>query len=56
MQKNHNTEKMAFKVAQIKFLAMHITNQKLSFDIFTVKARTHRDEFRARYSPTFNAS
>ncbi len=21
-----------------------------------VKARTHRDEFRARYSPTFNAS
>ncbi len=25
-----------FKVVQIKFLAMHITNQKLSFDIFTV--------------------
>ncbi len=22
----------------------------------TVKARTHRDKFRARYSPTFNAS
>ncbi len=22
----------------------------------SVKARTHRDEFRARYSPTFNAS
>ncbi len=37
MQKNHNTEKMAFKVVQIKFLAMHITNQKLSFDIFTVR-------------------
>ncbi len=24
-----------FKVVQMKFLAMHITNQKLSFDIFT---------------------
>ncbi len=30
------TEKIAFKVVQMKFLAMHITNQKLSFDIFTV--------------------
>ncbi len=27
---------MAFKVVQIKFLTMHITNTKLSFDIFTV--------------------
>ncbi len=27
---------IAFKVFQIKFLAMHITNQKLCFDIFTV--------------------
>ncbi len=27
----------AKKMAQIKFLAMHITNQKLSFDIFTVQ-------------------
>ncbi len=35
MQKNLNTEKIAFKVVQIKFLAMHIINQKLSFDIFT---------------------
>ncbi len=26
---------MAFKVVLIKFLAMHITNQKLRFDIFT---------------------
>ncbi len=34
--KNQNIEKIAFKVVQIKFLAMHITNQKLSFDIFTV--------------------
>ncbi len=25
-----------FKVVQIKFLAMHITNQKLSLDIFMV--------------------
>ncbi len=36
MQKNLNIEKIIFKVVQIKFLAMHITNQKLSFDIFTV--------------------
>ncbi len=36
VQKNQNIEKIAFKVVQIKFLAMHITNQKSSFDIFTV--------------------
>ncbi len=35
VQKNLNIEKIAFKVVQMKFLAMHITNQK-SFDIFTV--------------------
>ncbi len=34
--KNLNIEKIAFKVVQMKFLAMHITNQKLSLDIFTV--------------------
>ncbi len=37
MQKNLNSEKIIFKVVQMKFLAMHITNQKLSFDIFTVQ-------------------
>ncbi len=36
MQKNLNIEKMAFNVVQMKLLAMHITNQKLSFYIFTV--------------------
>ncbi len=36
VQKNLNIEKIAFKFVQMKFLAMHITNQKLSFDIFTV--------------------
>ncbi len=36
MQKNRNIEKIAFKVVQIKFLAMHITNQKLRFYMFTV--------------------
>ncbi len=35
-QKNLNIEKIIFKVVQMKFLAMHITNQKLSFDIFKV--------------------
>ncbi len=29
-------EKMVFKVVQMKFLAMHFTNQKLRFDIFMV--------------------
>ncbi len=42
VQKNLNTlrnkdEKIAFKVVQTKFLAMHITNQKLSFNIFMVR-------------------
>ncbi len=36
VQKNQNIEKIAFKVVQIKSLAMHITNQKLSFNIFKV--------------------
>ncbi len=36
LEKNLNIEKIIFKVVQMKFLAMHITNQKLSFDIFTV--------------------
>ncbi len=39
VQKNQNIENIAFKVVQIKFLAMHITNQKISFiyrNIFTV--------------------
>ncbi len=36
MQKNINIEKIIFKVVQIKFLAMYITNQKLRFDIFMV--------------------
>ncbi len=34
VQKNLNTKKMAFKVVQMKFLAMHITNNKLSFNIY----------------------
>ncbi len=36
VQKNHNIEKFDFKIVQMKFLAMQITNQKLTFDIFTV--------------------
>ncbi len=36
VHKNLNIEKIIFKVVQIKILAMHITNQKLSFYIFTV--------------------
>ncbi len=33
-KKNLNIEKISFKVVQMEFLAMHITNPKLSFDIF----------------------
>ncbi len=29
-------KKIIFKVVQMKFIAMHITNQKLCFDMFTV--------------------
>ncbi len=37
MQKKHLIiEKIYLKVVQMKFLAMHITNQKLSFHIFMV--------------------
>ncbi len=36
MQKNLNIEKLAFTVVQMKFLAMHITNQKFTSDIFTL--------------------
>ncbi len=35
-KKNLNIEKIAFKVVQIKSLAIHITSQKLSFGIVTV--------------------
>ncbi len=35
-QKNLNTEKIIFKVVQMKFSAMHITNQTNSVCIFTV--------------------
>ncbi len=37
VQKNQNIEKITFKVVQMKFLAMHITYQKLRFYIFTVE-------------------
>ncbi len=36
MQKKLNIEKITFKSCSNEVLAMHITNQKLSFDIFTV--------------------
>ncbi len=37
MQKNLNIEKIIFKVVQMKFLAIHITNHELRFYIFTVR-------------------
>ncbi len=37
MRKNLITVKIAFKVVQMKFLAMHITNQILNCDTFTVE-------------------
>ncbi len=36
VQKNQNIEKITFKFVQMKSLAIHITNQKLSFNIFMV--------------------
>ncbi len=35
-KKNRNIEKIIFKVVQMKFLAIHITNNKLCFNIFKV--------------------
>ncbi len=35
-KKNLNIEKIGFTVVQLKFLAMHITNKEIRFDIFTV--------------------
>ncbi len=35
-KKYQNIEKIIFTVVQIKFLAMHISKQKLSFVMFTV--------------------
>ncbi len=35
--KIQNFEQIAFKIVQMKFLAMHITFQKWSFDILTVR-------------------
>ncbi len=37
VQKYLNIEKITLKLFKWSFLAMHITNQKLSFDIFTVR-------------------
>ncbi len=37
VKKNLDIEKITFKVVQMKFLAMHISNQKLSFDIYSRK-------------------
>ncbi len=36
-KKNLTIEKIIFKFVQMTFLAMHINNQKLFFDIFTVQ-------------------
>ncbi len=35
-EKNLDIEKITFKDVEMKFLAMHITNQKISFNIFMV--------------------
>ncbi len=37
-KKNPNIEKIIFKVVQIKLLAMHINNQKLSWYIYTISS------------------
>ncbi len=36
VQTNQNILKITFKFDPIKFLALHITNKKFGFDIFTV--------------------
>ncbi len=36
VQENLNIEKIIIKFVQMKFLAMHINNKTLCFDIFTI--------------------
>ncbi len=36
VQIHQNIDNIAFKFAQMKFLAIHITNQKLSFDLHEI--------------------
>ncbi len=36
-EQNQNIEKIAFKIVKMKFLAMHIANQKLCFDILKLQ-------------------
>ncbi len=36
VQKTQNIEKITFKIVQMKYLAMYITNKKLNFNIFMV--------------------
>ncbi len=36
MQKNLDIEKITFNIVKMTFLAMHITDKKLSLDIFMV--------------------
>ncbi len=40
-EKNLIIKKIILKDVQMKFLAMHINNKKLSFDIFTVEHLHH---------------
>ncbi len=50
-KKNLNIEKITFEVFQMNFFAMYITNQKLSFDIFTVgNLQMYRSVIYSRYS------
>lgn len=37
VQKYWNTEKMTFKVVNMKYLTIHFTKQGLSFDIFSAQ-------------------
>ncbi len=37
VQKNLNIKNITFKVVQMKYLATHITNKKIGFDLFKIK-------------------
>ncbi len=44
-KKNLNTEKIAFKVTQMKFLAMHITNQLIFTEVNLLNIFMEHDIF-----------
>ncbi len=64
MQTNQNTEKINFKIVQLKFLAMHITNQKftgnlqnifMEHDLYLISCQQSADYSKGLYYQVLHA-